>query len=262
MLQRAGDLQLAGAAGQLPQFLVGRAVEGLLAGEERGHLRALQADLLGQAVERQVVRGQDVHHLEMDEPGPAVEGVGVLDRGPEFAAVHARQVERVEVVVGRLQFGRAHPPVPVEVGQDRRHVLAEAGGPGLDLPVGVHVDRADVDVRAREPVDRPSRRGDADDLRAELRAPGLGVVEQRDAGRHHPLAEVQRVAQPVAGVVGLAERPDRPRHERLAAEGLLVPGVQLVPDVVVHRDDRRLSPAESRESSVSSVAGSPASPRL
>jgi hypothetical protein len=50
---------------------------------------------------------------------------------------------------------------------------------------------------------------------------------------------VQRVTQPVAGVVRPAERAHRPGDERLAAEGLLVPRIQLVPDEIIDRDDAR-----------------------
>jgi len=73
-----------------------------------------------------------------------------------------------------------------------------------------------------------------------LRAPGLRVVKQRDAGRHHSLAEVKRVAQPVAGVVRPAERAQRPGHERLGAESLCITGIQLITDEIVYRDDLRL----------------------
>ncbi len=131
-------------------------------------------------------------------------------------------------------------PVPVEVLQDRPDILAESGGPRLDLPVGVHVDRADVDVCARQPVDRSPGRRHPDNLRAQLRAPGLRVVEQPATGRHHSLAEVQRVAQPVAGVVRLAEGTHRPGHERLGAESLRITGIQLITDEIVYRDDLRL----------------------
>jgi len=51
---------------------------------------------------------------------------------------------------------------------------------------------------------------------------------------------VQRVAQPVAGVVRLAEGTHRADHERLGAESLRITGIQLITDEIVYRDDLRL----------------------
>lgn len=53
---------------------------------------------------------------------------------------------------------------------------------------------------------------------------------------------MQRVAQPVACVVRLAERAHRADRERLGAESLRITGIQLITDEIIYRDDLRLFP--------------------